>query len=184
MKTVGDKLDPFKLTGVKPGFNLPEENGISAFESVTESSFPGKWKVIYFYTKDFNELCRSEIASFAQFAPEFESHDAILLGGSADNEFAKLGWRRENTDLSRLNHYQFADCTGDLIDQLGIRDRNTGVPMRATLIVDHDNVIEHIAVTHPLVGRNPEEILRLLDALQSGEPVLSPLRDTATANQP
>lgn len=181
MKTVGDKLDPFKIIGIKPGFNLPEENGISAFETITESSFPGKWKVIYFYAKDFNELCRNEIANFARVAPEFESRDAILLGGSADSEFAKLGWRRENPELSRLNHYQFADCTGDLIDQLAIRDRTSGVSMHASLIVDHDNVIQHISVTHPLVGRNPEEALRLLDALLTGEPAPYQTRENPTA---
>ena len=50
MKTVGDKIEPFKVIGVKPGFNLPQENGISAFEDITESSFPGKWKILYFRT--------------------------------------------------------------------------------------------------------------------------------------
>lgn len=51
MKTIGDKLEPFKVIGVKPGFNRHEENGQSAFEDITEASFPGKWKVIYFYPK-------------------------------------------------------------------------------------------------------------------------------------
>ena len=170
MKTVGDKLEPFKVTGVKPGFNQAEEHGLSAFEPITESSFPGKWKVIYFYVKDFSALCPTEIQSFAQLAPEFEAHDAILLGGSADNEHAKLGWRRENTILSRLNHYQFADTTGDLIDQLGVRDGNSGVPMRASFIVDPDNTIQYVAVTPAQIGRSADEILRILDALQTGEP--------------
>ncbi|GAA5234720.1 redoxin domain-containing protein [Verticiella sediminum] len=170
MKTVGDKLDPFRVLGVKPGFNLPEENGISAFEAITESSFPGKWKVIYFYAKDFSDLCSTEIIGYARLAPEFEARDAVLMGGSADNEYVKLGWRREHADLSRLNHYQFADVAGDLIDQLGIRERTSGAPMRVTVIVDHDNVIQHISATNSMVGRNPEETLRLLDALLTGEP--------------
>lgn len=173
MKTVGDKLEAFKVIGVKPGFNLPEEHGISALEAITESSFPGKWKVIYFYAKDFNNLCPTEIAEFAKLAPEFEARDTILMGGSADNELVKLGWRREHADLSRLNHYQFADTTGDLIDQLGIRDKSSGVPMRATFIIDHDNTIQHVSVTNALVGRNPGESLRLLDALLTGEPCAS-----------
>jgi len=173
MKTVGDKLEPFRITGIKPGFNLPDENGISAFETITESSFPGKWKVIYFYVKDFSTLCPTEIAGFARLSPEFEARDTVVMGGSADNEFAKLGWRREHPDLSRLNHYQFADTTGDLIDQLGIRDKTSGVPMRATFIVDHDNTIQHVSVTNALVGRSPDETLRLLDGLLTGEPCAS-----------
>lgn len=169
MKTVGDKLDPFKITGVKPGFNQAEENGLSAFEPITESSFPGKWKVYYFYVKDFSALCPTEIQAFSRLAPEFEARDTVLMGGSADNELVKLAWRRESAELSRLNHYQFADTTGDLIDQLGVRDAATGVPMRATVIVDHDNTLQYVAVTPAHVGRNPDEVLRVLDALQTGE---------------
>ncbi|HEY7904149.1 MAG TPA: redoxin domain-containing protein, partial [Casimicrobiaceae bacterium] len=61
MKTVGQKLEPFKVAGVKPGFNQPQEGGQSAFETITEKSFPGKWKVIYFYPKDFTFVCPTEI---------------------------------------------------------------------------------------------------------------------------
>ena len=66
MKTVGNKVEAFKVVGVKPGFNLPEEKGVSAFEAITEQSFPGKWKVIYFYPKDFTFVCPTEIAAFGK----------------------------------------------------------------------------------------------------------------------
>lgn len=169
MKTVGDKLEPFKVVGVKPGFNNHEENGQSAFEEITEKSFPGKWKVIYFYPKDFTFVCPTEIVGFAKLNAQFEERDAVLLGGSTDNEFCKLGWRREHKDLSKLNHYQFADTTGSLVDQLGIRDKEAGVALRATFIVDPDNTIQHVSVNNLNVGRSPEEILRLLDGLQTDE---------------
>ncbi|OVZ62151.1 alkyl hydroperoxide reductase [Pigmentiphaga sp. NML080357] len=169
MKTVGAKLAPFKVHGIKPGFNEPEENGASAFETVSETSFPGKWKVIYFTTKDFSEICASEIAGFAALADQFAQRGAVLLGGSVDSEYAKLAWRRETAALSRLNHYQFADSAGALVDQLGIRDRTEGVALRATFLVDPDNTIQHVSVNNLKVGRNPEEALRTLDALQTGE---------------
>ncbi|WP_028358236.1 peroxiredoxin [Brackiella oedipodis] len=169
MKTVGDKLDAFKVIGVKPGFNNPEENGQSAFEDITESSFPGKWKVIYFYPKDFTFVCPTEIVGFNNLASEFESREAVLMGGSVDNEFCKLAWRREHPDLNKLGHYSFADTTGSLIDQLGIRDKQAGVALRATFIVDPDNIIQHVSVNNLDVGRNTEEVLRLLDALQTDE---------------
>lgn len=167
MKTIGDKLDAFRVTGVKPGFNHPEENGVSAFEDITESSFPGKWKVIYFYPKDFTLVCPTEIAGFNRLADAFDEHDAILMGGSTDNEYVKLAWRREHPDLNRLNHFQFGDTTGSLIDQLGIREKSEGVALRATFIVNPNNVIQHVSVNNFNVGRNPEEILRILDALQT-----------------
>ena len=169
MKTVGDKLEPFKVTGVKPGFNQHEENGVSAFEDITESSFPGKWKVIYFYPKDFTFVCPTEIVGFNKLAKDFEDRDAVLLGGSSDNEFVKLAWRREHPDLNQLGHYQFGDTTGALIDQLGVREKGAGVALRATFIVDPDNTIQHVSVNNLNVGRNPEEVLRLLDGLQTDE---------------
>ncbi|WZB61652.1 peroxiredoxin [Achromobacter xylosoxidans] len=169
MKTVGDKLEPFKVTGVKPGFNQHEENGVSAFEDITESSFPGKWKVIYFYPKDFTFVCPTEIVGFNKLAKDFEDRDAVLLGGSSDNEFVKLAWRREHPDLNKLGHYQFGDTTGALIDQLGVRERGAGVALRATFIVDPDNTIQHVSVNNLNVSSNPEEVLRLLDGLQTDE---------------
>lgn len=169
MKTVGEKLEAFHVIGVKPGFNEHEENGQSAFEDITESSFPGKWKVIYFYPKDFTFVCPTEIVGFNQIAKDFEDRDAVLMGGSVDNEHVKLAWRRAHPDLKSLGHYQFADSTGSLVDQLGIREQSAGVALRATFIVDPDNVIQHVSVNNLNVGRNPEEVLRILDGLQTDE---------------
>jgi lipoyl-dependent peroxiredoxin subunit C len=169
MKTVGDKLAAFTVIAAKPGFNHHEENGASAFEEITEQSFPGKWKVIYFYPKDFSLVCPTEIVDFARIASEFEARDAVLMGGSVDNEFVKLAWRREDKDLDRLNHHSFGDTKGELIDQLGIRDQESGVALRATFIVDPDNVIQHVSVNNLNVGRNPAEVLRVLDGLQTDE---------------
>ena len=140
MKTVGQRLDSFRVTGVKPGFNHHEESGISAFQEITEASFPGKWKVIYFYPKDFTFVCPTEIVGFAKLAADFEDRDAVLLAGSTDNEFVKLAWRRDHKDLDRLNHWMFADSTGALVDLLGVRDAREGVALRATFIVDPDGL--------------------------------------------
>ena len=169
MKTIGDKLDAFEIIGVKPGFNLPEENGVSAFEPITEKSFAGKWKVIYFWPKDFTFVCPTEIVGFNKLASQFAERDAVLMGGSTDNEFCKLGWRRDHKDLNKLGHYSFADVKGSLVDMLGVRDKAEGVALRATFIVDPDNVIQHVSVNNLNVGRSPEEVLRILDGLQTDE---------------
>ena len=169
MKTVGDKLETFSVVGVKPGFNHHEENGESAFEVINEKSFPGKWKVIYFYPKDFTFVCPTEIVGFDKLSKQFAERDAVLMGGSSDNEFCKLGWRRDHKDLDKLGHYSFADVTGALMDQLGVRHRNAGVALRATFIVDPENTIQHVSVNNLNVGRSPEEILRILDGLQTDE---------------
>jgi len=169
MLGIGDQLPEFEITGVKPGFNKHEENGESAFEAITEKSFEGKWKVIFFYPKDFTFVCPTEIVEFAKLNEEFDDRDAVVLGGSTDNEFCKLAWRREHADLNKLDQWSFADTNGSLIDGLGVREANAGVALRATFIVDPDNVIQHVSVNGLNVGRNPKETLRILDALQSDE---------------
>ncbi len=169
MLTIGQKIPSFSVIAVKPGFNHPEENTQSAFEVITEKSFPTKWKVLFFYPKDFTFVCPTEIVEFAKLANEFAERDAIVLGGSLDNEFVKLAWRRDHTDLQGLNQYSFADIKGQLTDGFGIRDQESGVPLRATFIIDPENTIQHVSVNGLQVGRNPQEVLRILDGLQTDE---------------
>jgi peroxiredoxin (alkyl hydroperoxide reductase subunit C) len=168
MLGIGEKLPSFVVTGVKPGFNHHEENGVSAFEPLTETSFAGKWKVIFFYPKDFTFVCPTEIAEFARLAADFADRDAIVMGGSSDNEYVKLAWRRDHKDLDRLPIWSFADTTGALIDGLGVRSPE-GVAYRYTFVVDPDNVIQHIYANNLNVGRAPKDTLRVLDALQTDE---------------
>jgi peroxiredoxin (alkyl hydroperoxide reductase subunit C) len=169
MLGVGEKLPHFKVTGVKPGFNAHEENGESAFEKITQDSFEGKWKVIFFYPKDFTFVCPTEIAEFARLAPEFNDRDCVVMGGSVDNEHVKLAWRRDHADLNRLPMWSFADPSGKLAKKLGVLDEEEGVAYRATFVVDPDNTIQHVYVTNLNVGRNPADTLRVLDALQTDE---------------
>ncbi|HBH26428.1 MAG TPA: alkyl hydroperoxide reductase [Rhodospirillaceae bacterium] len=169
MLCIGDQLPEFCVTGVKPGFMRHEENGESAFEEITRNSFPGKWKVIVFYPKDFTFVCPTEITGYAGLESKFAARGAVVMCGSTDNEFCKLAWRREHPDLHKLNQWSFADTNGSLVDGLGVRDLDAGVALRATVIADPEGVIQHISVNGLNVGRNPEETLRILDALQSGQ---------------
>jgi peroxiredoxin (alkyl hydroperoxide reductase subunit C) len=166
MKTVGDKLEPFVITGVRPG--QPED----AFFDITENSFAGKWKVIVYYPKDFTFVCPTEIVAYDKLHSDFDDRDAVLLTGSTDNEFCKVAWQSAHADLKKITHTQFADTQRgelSLINQLGVFYAPAGAALRATFIVDTDNVIQHVTVNNLDVGRNPEETLRVLDACQSGE---------------
>jgi peroxiredoxin (alkyl hydroperoxide reductase subunit C) len=166
MKTVGDKLEKFTVTGVKPG--QPED----AFFDITEKSFEGKWKVIVYYPKDFTFVCPTEIVAYDKLTQDFADRDAVLLTGSTDNEFCKTAWQMAHSDLKKITHHQFADTQRDelsLIEQLGVFYAPAGAALRATFIVDPDNVIQHVTVNNLNVGRSPEETLRILDALQTGE---------------
>ena len=168
MKTVGDKIETFAVTGVKPGaLNID-----GAFETITDKSFEGKWKVIVFYPKDFTFVCPTEIVAYDKLNNDFADRDAVLLVGSTDNEFCKLAWRNAHEDLKKTNSWMFADVARDelsLAGQLGIFYGPAGAALRATFIVDPENVIQHVTVNNLDVGRSPDETLRILDALQTGE---------------
>jgi len=168
MKTVYDKLEPFAVTGVKPG----ALGGDDAYETITEQSFPGKWKIIYFFPKVATFVCPTEIVAYDKLANDFADRDAILLGGNTDNEFTHVMWRNNHDDLRKTNHWAFADTLRNelsLSNQLGIIVPNAGVCLRATFIVDPENVIQHVMVNNLDVGRNADEALRVLDGLQTGE---------------
>lgn len=169
MKTVGNKIEEFAVTGVRPGALTPD----NAFETITDESFPSKWKVIVFYPKDFTFVCPTEIVAYDKLNRDFEDRDAVLLIGSTDNEFCKLAWRAAHEDLKKTTSWMFADTsrewTTSLAEQLGVFYEPAGAALRATFIVDPDNVIQHVTVNNLNVGRSPEETLRVLDALQTGE---------------
>jgi peroxiredoxin (alkyl hydroperoxide reductase subunit C) len=164
MKTVGDKLEEFALVGVNPGSDK--------FFDITHESFANKWKVIVYYPKDFTFVCPTEIVAYDKLYNDFKDRDAVLLTGSTDNEFCKLAWQNAHPDLKKISHVQFADTQRgelSLIDQLGVFYAPAGAALRATFIVDPENVIQHVTVNNLNVGRSPEETLRVLDACQSGE---------------
>ena len=166
MKTVGDKITNFAITGVKPG--QPED----AFYTITDQSFEGKWKVIVYYPKDFTFVCPTEIVAYDKLAADFADRDAVLLTGSTDNEFCKVAWQNAHADLKKITHTQFADTQRgelSLVEQLGVFFAPAGAPLRATFIIDPDNVIQHVTVNNLNVGRSPEETLRVLDGLQTNE---------------
>ena len=168
MKTIGDKVTSFAVTGVKPGALTTE----GAFETITDKSFEGKWKVIVYYPKDFTFVCPTEIVAYDKLFQDFADRDAVLLTGSTDNEFCKLAWQNAHADLKKIKHIQFADTQRgylSLAEQLGVFNYERGAALRATFIVDPDNVIQHVTVNSLDVGRSPEETLRILDALQTGE---------------
>ena len=164
MKTVGNKLEKFAVTGINPGKD--------DFFTITEQSFEGKWKIIVFYPKDFTFVCPTEIVAYDKLNSDFADRDAVLLTGSTDNEFCKLAWQNAHADLKNIKHIQFADTQRgelSLIEQLGVFYAPAGAALRATFIVDPENVIQHVTVNNLDVGRSPEETLRILDALQTGE---------------
>jgi peroxiredoxin (alkyl hydroperoxide reductase subunit C) len=163
MLGVGEKFPSFSL---KATVSTDKNN---AFRTITDRDYQGKWKVYFFWPKDFTFVCPTEIAEFGKAYREFADRDAQILGASTDSEFVHLAWRTHHADLKDLPFPMLADIKRDLTEQLGILDPVEGVAQRATYIVDPDGVIRFAYVTDLSVGRNVKEILRVLDALQTDE---------------
>jgi alkyl hydroperoxide reductase subunit AhpC len=165
MALVGKKAPSFTAAAVL--------NGMEIVENFSLDQYIGKKHVIFFfYPKDFTFVCPTEIVAYDKLASDFTDRDAILLTGSTDNEFCKVSWQKAHGDLQKITHTQFADTQRgekSLIEQLGVFYAPAGAALRATFIVDPNNEIQHVTVNNLNVGRSPEETLRVLDALQTGE---------------
>ena len=163
MLTVGDKFPSFDLNAVV------DIDPAKAFERITDQSDKGKWKIVFFWPKDFTFVCPTEIAAFGKLNGDFNDRDAVVYGASIDSEFVHLAWRQNHADLKDLPFAMLADIKRELSNALGILDKNEGVAMRATYVVDPDGIIRFASVTDLNVGRNTQEVLRVLDALQTDE---------------
>lgn len=163
MLTVGDRLPSFSLQAVV-GLEQGRE-----FQPITHESFPGRWKVLFFWPMDFTFVCPTEIAAFGRRNGDFLDRDTQLLGASIDTEYVHLAWRKDHKDLKELPFPMLADTKRELSQALGVLHQEAGVALRATFIVDPEGVIRHVSVNDLSVGRSVDEVLRVLDALQSGE---------------
>lgn len=168
MLGVGDKFPEFnvKATAALPLKDITIDN---VFIDVTNKSYKDKWLVVFFYPKDFTFVCPTEIAAFGSLNNEFKDRDAQVLAASTDSEFVHWAWRRDQAELKDLPFPMLADVKRELTSALGILDKDAGVAQRATYIVDPDGIIRFTMVTDLSVGRNPKEVLRVLDALQTDE---------------
>ena len=133
------------------------------------ASKPASGRSCFFWPKDFTFVCPTEIAAFGKLNGEFADRDAQVLGVSTDSEFVHLAWRSNHADLKDLPFPMLADIKRELRRALGILDKNEGVALRATFIVDPEGIIRFVSVNDLSVGRNPQEVLRVLDALQTDE---------------
>jgi alkyl hydroperoxide reductase subunit AhpC len=163
MLTIGDKFPSFDLKAVA------STDPKTAFKQVSDKSDDGKWKVVFFWPKDFTFVCPTEIAAFGKLNREFAERDAVVYGVSTDSEFVHLAWRQNHADLKALPFAMLADIKRELSQELGILDKAEGVCLRATFIVDPEGIIRFVSVNDLSVGRNPQEVLRVLDALQTDE---------------
>jgi len=164
MLTVGDKFPDFEKQAV-----VSLEAG-KEFKTLTQQDINnGKWTVFFWWPMDFTFVCPTEITSFNEHYEEFVKRDTNLIGASIDSEFVHLAWRNDHAGLKKLKFPMLADTSKSLSEDLGILEKVNKVAYRATYIIDPEGTIQHVSVNGLNVGRNVEEVIRLLDAFQTGE---------------
>lgn len=163
MLNIGDKFPSFSLKGVQ---STEMKDG---FLDITNNTYKNKWQVYFFWPKDFTFVCPTEIAEFGKLNQDFADRDAQLLGVSTDSEFVHLAWKQQKDELRHLPFPMLSDLKRELCNALDILDKHEGVAKRAVFIVDPQGMIRFSMVTDLKVGRNPLEVLRVLDALQTDE---------------
>jgi alkyl hydroperoxide reductase subunit AhpC len=162
MLTVGDRFPAFSLEA------LASRDPHRATLRLTEQDYPGRWKAWFAWPNDFTPVCPTEILSFGEHHEDFLDHDCEVLGFSIDSIHVHRAWRRAQPDLLDLPFPLVADPRRELATALGILHPTEGVCLRATFLVAPDGVIRWACAHDLRVGRNVDEVLRVLAALQAG----------------
>ncbi len=153
---VGEPAPPFKVEAIDG----------ATVKTVSLDDYRGKWLVLFFYPADFSFICPTEITGFNKELERFTKLNAAVLGGSVDGKFAHLAWLKRG-DLGDLKYPLFSDIKKEMAQRYGVLDNKEGVALRGLFIVDPEGVVQYQVVHNLSVGRSVEEVLRVLEGLQS-----------------
>lgn len=152
--------------------NAPDFKGTAVvgqqFKDISLSDYKGKWAILFFYPLDFTFVCPTEIIDFSENVDEFKKINAEVIGCSVDSHFTHLAWintPRKEGGLGQINYPLLSDLNKTVSQDYGVLT-NEGVALRGLFIINPKGQIVYEVVHDLAVGRNPEEILRVLKAFQ------------------
>ena len=138
-------------------------------KTLSHGDFEGKWYVLYFYPLDFTFVCPTEIKGFEGLRADFADDDVTVIGVSTDSFFSHRAWFADRkTFETPITHPVLADTTHEVSRAFDVLKEDEGIAYRATVVVDDAGVVRSVAVNDTQVGRNPAEVLRSVQAFQSG----------------
>lgn len=150
-----------------PPFIAPCVSKDNVIEDFSSEDHKGKWLVLFFYPLDFTFVCPTEITQFRDSLSEFNSRNARLAGISVDSVFAHKKWIE--SDLGPLGFPLVSDLKKEISRDYDCYLDSEGISTRATYIIDPMGLIQYASMNNTKVGRDTKEIIRVLDALQTGE---------------
>lgn len=148
-------------------YNRQADNTDKQFSTVKLSDYKGKWVLLFFYPLDFTFVCPTEIVAFNDALGEFEDRDTVVLTASTDSVYSHKGWCDSHEDLKKLKYPMLADTSHNLARSYGVLLEEKGIAYRGIFLIDPNGVLRWLAVHDLGIGRNVEEVLRVLDALQT-----------------
>lgn len=160
---IGQQAPDFTATAVMPDGSFNEEFKLSDFR--------GKYVVLFFYPLDFTFVCPSEIIEFSKKVEEFKSRGAEVIGVSVDSQFSHWAWRNtaiNDGGIGEVAYPLVADLNKTISRDYGVL-LGDGVALRGTFLIDKEGVIQHMVVNNLPLGRNIDEAVRMVDALQHVE---------------
>ena len=138
-------------------------------KTISSKDYAGKWHVIYWYPLDFTFVCPTEIRGFESMLGDFKEDGVEVIGASTDSFFSHKAWFADRGTFSKeITHPVVADTNHEFSSAFGVLKSDAGIAYRATIIVDDQGVVRSVAVNDLSVGRSPKEILRTVQAFQSG----------------
>jgi len=159
------------VTREAPNFKAKAVAADNAFVDLDLSSYRGKYVVLFFYPLDFTFVCPSEIIAFDKQLEKFKERNAEVIGVSIDSEYTHLAWKntaRENGGIGQIRYPLVADLNKNISREYGVL-LNDSVALRGLFLIDKEGVVRHALVNDLPLGRNVDEALRILDALQFTE---------------
>lgn len=155
-----------------PDFTVPVLQADGKEGSVSLSDYEGRYLVLFFYPADFTFVCPTEIVAFSDRIAEFEKLNCSVLGGSTDGIFVHDAWvktQRKQGGLGQVTYPLFADRTGAMSRDYGVLMEDNHLTHRGLFILNKQGVVQHITINIDPLGRNVDEVLRCVEALQFAE---------------
>jgi peroxiredoxin (alkyl hydroperoxide reductase subunit C) len=154
-----------------PDFTAQAVMPDNSFQEISLSDYKGKYVVLFFYPLDFTFVCPSEIIAFDKRLEEFKTRNVEVIGVSIDSHFSHLAWKNTAIENGGIGNVQFplvADINKEVTDAFDLRT-GPGIALRGSFLIDKEGVVQHQVVNNLSLGRDIDEMLRVVDALQFTE---------------
>ncbi len=159
------------VTQPAPDFKAQAVMPDNTFQEISLMDYRGKYVVLYFYPLDFTFVCPSEIIAFDHRLQEFKDRNVEVIGVSVDSRFTHLAWKNTPVNNGGIGNVQYPlveDLTKSISRDYDVL-ANDAVALRGSFLIDKDGIVKHQVVNDLGLGRNIDEMLRMIDALQFTE---------------